>query len=155
MSKEIGMAYEYPNKRLILIIILKWKLESQWLVLGWLTKIIMPNEILLIKYGYSIGNKKKKIQNFWMESNLAILKTCKLFDLTMQVIRIYLEIMHKQIYIFVLWTGDWHLPSASTQIQSGATAAAGSQHPEWSSGWRSGVRHPVRWERWQNRSSES
>jgi len=47
------------------------------------------------------------------------------------------------------WTGDWHLPPASTWIEACATAAA-----ERSSGWGSGVRPSVLWEKWQNRSSD-
>ena len=30
---------------------------------------------------------------------------------------------------FILWTGDWHLPSDSTRTESRATAAAALQHP--------------------------
>ena len=54
----------------------------------------------------------------------------------------------------LLWTGDCCLPSASTQIESWAAVAANPEHPpKRSSGWRSGVRHSVLWENWQNRSS--
>ena len=48
-----------------------------------------------------------------------------------------------------------HLLSTSPWIKSWAAVAADLQHPERSSGWKSGLRHSVLWENWKNRSSDS
>ena len=55
--------------------------------------------------------------------------------------------------VFTMWTGDWHLPFASTWIESWVKWLLTLNTPWKSSEWRSGVRHPVLWEKWQNRSS--
>ena len=51
-----------------------------------------------------------------------------------------------------LWTGDWHLPSASTRTELGATAAA---DPQPNTPWkelRAEIRSEVLWENRRNRS---
>ena len=48
----------------------------------------------------------------------------------------------------ILPTKNYHLPSASTRFKSLSTASADLQtHAEVSSGWRSGMRHSVSWEK--------
>ena len=51
-------------------------------------------------------------------------------------------------------TGNWHLPSNYSKIKSWPPQLLTSNTSERSSGWKSGRRHSVLWEKLQNRPSE-